>query len=45
MAVPFKSVGEEERKVFEGGGSNSELSYPIRLNMISDRKGGGLSNF
>ena len=35
--------GEEEQKVFEGGGEgpNSELFSPIRLHMISGRRGGG----
>ena len=43
-AVPFKSVGggEEERKViWRGEGPNSELFFPIRLHIISGRRGGG----
>ena len=46
-AVPFKSVvggggGGVEREVFcMGEGPNSELFYPIRLYMISGRKGVG----
>ena len=43
--VPFKSCvggGRRNRRFFEGGrGSNSELCYPIRLYMISGRRGGG----
>ena len=33
--------GEEERKVFGRGGANSELIDPIRLHMISGRRGEG----
>ena len=43
-AVPFKSVGEGRiGRFFEGGGqgSNSELFYPMRLDMISGRREGG----
>ena len=48
-AVPFTIVGGggggEERKIFgRGEGPNSELIYPIRLDMISGRRG-GMSNF
>ena len=43
-AVPFKSEGGgRNRRSFEGGGGegpNSELIYPIRLHMISGRRGG-----
>ena len=42
-AVPFKSVGgRRDGRFFEGvEGPNSELIFPIRLHMISGRRGGG----
>ena len=42
-AVPFKSVGGRRNgRFFEGGeGPNSELFFPIRLHIISGRRGGG----
>ena len=49
-AVPFKSVGgggggRRNGRFFEGGeGPNSELIFPIRLHIISGRRGGG-ANF
>ena len=45
-AVPFKSVGGRRNgRFFEGGeGPNSELIFPIRLHLISGRRG-GVPNF
>ena len=42
-AVPFKSVGGRRNgRFFEAGeGPNSELIFPIRLHIISGRRGGG----
>ena len=46
-AVPFKSVGGRRNgRFFEGGeGPNSQLIFPIRLHIISGRRGGGVPNF
>ena len=41
---PFKSVGGGGTEGFSGG-EGAELIYPIRLHMISGRRGGGVSNF
>ena len=45
-AVPFKSVrGRRNGRFFEGGEvPNSELIFPVRLHIISGRRG-GVPNF
>ena len=38
-------VGEEGKNFLGGKGSNSQLFYPIRLDMISGRRGCRISNY